>query len=612
MEQEKAGWQRSVSIKMLTSKENRFVVAILKTKTIRPQRQISNTLVGEGRKERSRIGNELDRISSIFKIEGSTVLARSMVRLLGQLQMSFRFDSAGKLVFKLVLTCCILLFCLDGLAAFTFGQEPELNLKARQRVFLNNLSLLEKKLLVLSDFERDRNRSRSELLKKGLQLAQAKELLFRVRNATQLIEGGKSTDLRKAIEIQKSVLIDLESLYSLLESENPQKSARDKQKKIRKRIDRIEQIIRQQQAIRDGVETDADFNRVKSLQENVKRQTTEVQSEVESEIKSEIDQKKESSGAEREVVAPAENNHTPDSNLKPEPGAKSTGNEKGKARSPEQRIAKNLGDALKRMSDVGRKLASKKLADAKAKMEEAEEQLEQAKTELENILRQEREQEIESTLRTLEERFKLMLQMQLELNSKTLTLAAAEKTESEKAIESFGIASLQKKGMLEADKALLMLNEEGSSFAIAGTLRQIRSDMEKIKERLEVAKVDSITEALQKDVAGGLNDLVAALQTEQKENGKSQNGRAPSGEKTTQTVEQRPLLQKIAELKIIRQVQLRINARHKLYANKLKGKTTPEENETLAGLTKELSKRQKLLQEMTIKLNSETQSTRSP
>lgn len=599
-----------VSVKILTSKENRFVVAILKTKTVRPQRQISNTIVGEGREERSRIGNELDRISSIFDIEESTVLARSMVRFLGQLQMAFRFDLAGKLVFNVVLSCCILLVCLDGLAAFTFGQEPELNLKARQRVFLNNLSLLEKKLLVLSDFERDRNRSRSELLKKGLQLAQAKELLLRVRNATQLIEGGKSTDLRKAIEIQKSVLIDLESLYSLLESENPQKSARDKQKKIRKRIDRIEQIIRQQQAIRDGVETDADFNRVKLLQENVKRQTTEVQSEVESEI----DQQKEFDGnvKKAEEAKSGEEGQTPPPNATPAEESKSPDGQQREAKSPEQRIAKNLGDASKRMSDVGRKLESKKLADAKAKMEEAEEQLEQAKTELENILRQEREQEIESTLRTLEERFKLMLQMQLELNSKTVTLAAAQKTESEKAIESFGIASLQKKGMLEADKALLMLNEEGSSFAIAGTLRQIRSDMEKIKERLEVAKVDSITEALQKDVSGGLNDLVAALQTEQKENEKSQNGRAPSGENTTQTVDQRPLLQKIAELKIIRQVQLRINARHKLYANKLKGNTTPEENETLAGLTKELSERQKLLQEMTIKLSSETQSTRSP
>lgn len=543
----------------------------------------------------------------------STFTGLFIARFMGRSQMEFRFVSAGKFFRHLFLSCCILWACLSGLAAFTFAQQPELKLKARQRVFLNNLSLLEKKLLVLSDFERDRNSSRSDLLKKGLQLAQAKELLLRVRNATQLIEGGKSRDLRKAIEIQKSVLADLESLYALLESENPQKSARDKQQKIRKRIDRIEQIIRQQQAIRDGAETDADLNRLKSLQENVKRQTTEVQSDVESEIKSEIDQKNESGGgAGNQVAEPTEKDQTPDSNVKPGTEAKSTGDEKGKTKSPEQRIAKNLGDASKRMSDVGRKLDSKELADAKAKMEEAEEQLEQAKTELENILRQEREQEIESTLRSLEERFKLMLQMQLELNSKTVSLAAAEKTESEIAIDSFSLASLQKKGMLEADKALLMLNEEGSSFAVAGTLRQIRSDMEQIKARLEVAKIDSITNALQEDVAGGLNDLVAALQTEQKENEKNQNRPAPSGDTTTQQVDQRPLLQKIAELKIIRQVQLRINSRHKLYANKLKGDTSSEENETLAGLTKELSERQKLLQEMTIKLSSESQTARLP
>lgn len=533
---------------------------------------------------------------------------------MGRSHMAVRFVSAGKFFFKLFVACCILSACLSGLAALTFAQQPELKLKARQRVFLNNLSLLEKKLLILSDFERDRNSSRSDLLKKGLQLAQAKELLLRVRNATQLIEGGKSSDLRKAIEIQKSVLADLESLYALLESENPQKSARDKQQKIRKRIDRIEQIIRQQQAIRDGAEIDADLNRLKSSQENVKRQTAEVQSEVESEVQSKIDQTQAtgSDGPENPTADPPQKSDAPESNSKRGTEGKSTGDQKGKPKSPEQRIAKNLGDASERMSDVARKLESKKLADAKAKMEEAEEQLEQAKTELENILRQEREQEIESTLRSLEERFKLMLQMQLELNSKTVSLAAAKKTESEMAIESFSIASLQKKGMLEADKALLMLNEEGSSFAIAGTLRQIRSDMEQIKARLEVAKIDSITNALQQDVAGGLNDLVAALQTEQKENEKNQNGATPSGDNTTQQVDQRPLLQKIAELKIIRQVQLRINSRHKLYANKLKGDTSPEEDETLARLTKELSERQKLLQEMTIKLSLESQTARLP
>ena len=62
-----------------------------------------------------------------------------------------------------------------------------------------------------------------------------------------------------------------------------------------------------------------------------------------------------------------------------------------------------------------------------SKWKRRKEELGKAKEELENILRQEREEEVESTLRSLEERFKLMLQMQLELNSKTVALFEATK-----------------------------------------------------------------------------------------------------------------------------------------------------------------------------------------
>ncbi len=494
-----------------------------------------------------------------------------------------------------------------------FCQQVELELKARQQVFLNNLALLEKKLLVLSDFESERNQSRSDLLKKGLQLSQTKELLVRVREATRLIQSGKSSELRKAIEIQKSVLSDLQSLYSLLESENPQKSAREKQAKVRRRIDLLEQIIRQQRAVRDIAQTEAnaEIKRLKSMQENVKRQTSNVLSELRKEVVDERNATAEESSGKNDSGKSGNESNTQEAELKNGKQVGS-GEQNRKPKSPEERIVKNLGDATQKMSDVDRELDAQKMAESRTKMEEAEEELGKAKEELENILRQEREEEVESTLRSLEDRFKLMLQMQLELNSKTNALIDANKPKSERVIESFRIASLQKKGILEADKALLMLDEEGSSYAIAGTLRQIRSDMQRITSQLEIAKIDSITLSLQEDVAGGLNDLIAALQTEQKENEKGKQGSAPGSGGMSQQIDQRPLLQKIAELKIIRQVQLRLNARHKLYAKNLTGNLTPDEVNTISALTKELSERQKLLQEMTIKLNSESQDPQSP
>ena len=71
-----------------------------------------------------------------------------------------------------------------------------------------------------------------------------------------------------------------------MESENPQKSAREKQAKVRKRIDLIEQIIRQQRSVRDiaQAESKTDIQQLKTMQENVKRQTSNVLVELNSEL----------------------------------------------------------------------------------------------------------------------------------------------------------------------------------------------------------------------------------------------------------------------------------------------------------------------------------------
>ena len=501
--------------------------------------------------------------------------------------------SAGLWFAKLMAFLIVANVCLFATTPIGFAQSNEPKLEGRQKAFSQNLALLEKKLLALSDYETDRNQTRSKLLKEGLELSQSKELLRQVRMASSLIESGKSADLRKAIEIQKQVLEGLEELYVLLESESQLKSSRNKKQQIRKRIDRVEQLLRQQQSVRDRADETSDFSKLKDDQTEIKKQTSQLKAEIDNEI-GEQNPKKKDTGTDAEKNSKAKNGDPSNSDEK-SPKSKSS-------KSPNERISKQLENAIQKMDNVKQHLEQTELVKSQKEMEDAEEELANAKQELEEILRQEREKEIETTLRSLEDIFKLMLQMQLKINTQTIELNANSESISEKAIAAFEIASGQKKVILEADKALLMLNEEGSSYAVPGTLRQLQSDMYSINTRLEESKIDDLTIALQKEVEEGLNDLVAAVQKEQDENEETKKKPNSVPSESGNAIDQRPLLQKIAELKIIRQVQLRINSRHKLYAEKMATGLDDRQAKEISQLTKKISERQKQLEEMTSKL----------
>jgi hypothetical protein len=221
------------------------------------------------------------------------------------------------------------------------------------------------------------------------------------------------------------------------------------------------------------------------------------------------------------------------------------------------------------MREAQQRLEEAKRQEAIGPQQEAQRLLEQAKAELEEILRQMREEEIERTLAMLETRFRKMLEMQIKVYEDTQQLEALEGPQrSNQIVVQSGKLSLEEGRILrEADKAILLLHEEGSSVAFPEAIEQLRDDMQAVVERLSQAQVDGLTIDLEADIITALEEIIEALQQAQQD--AEQRRQQQQQPQQPMSPEETPLVDAIAELKMIRALQMRVNKRTLTYAKLL-------------------------------------------
>lgn len=455
----------------------------------------------------------------------------------------------------------------------------------RHQLLSHQLAELENKLLRLSQFEMNRNEDRAKLLLKGLKLSQTQELVSDIRATLKLVRKGSSSDLATAIKNQKKILGGLKQLYDLLESNDVLKSQRNKAEKVREKINVIAQLLQRQSLLRQRLGNESEQT-LEDEQGEIRSETEKLQNELDGE-----QQTPDSTAAGSQKP----DNEPQDADSMPEVDNKSA----------ESRVAGDLQKAQQEMKAVEKQLRAQDAENVAKSMENASKELSKAKQKLQDILRQNREEEIESTLRTLEERFNQLLQMQLKINEKTHDLSVSKNKTAETRIQAFKLAGEQRKVILEIEKALLILNEEGSSTAIPGTLFQAKLDLIEIVENLELAKIDDELIELQVEVASVFSELVRSVQQEQKEQNDLKKNQSPPPSDKKESMDnqvQRPLLQKLSELKLIKQLQLQINKRHKAYADSYAETTDAAKRMELGRKTRQLAERQNLLEGMALDL----------
>jgi hypothetical protein len=131
----------------------------------------------------------------------------------------------------------------------------------------------------------------------------------------------------------------------------------------------------------------------------------------------------------------------------------------------------------------------------------------------------------------------------------------------------------------------------------------MREDMEQITSRLARANVGQITQGIEQDTVKGLEEMIAALQRAQRDqqqrqrdgSQKGQNQKNPTGGGSQDP----PLVNAIAELKMIRALQVRVNTRTERYSKLLQEGVEQAEAPDLVEALQKLSEREDRIHQTT-------------
>lgn len=248
------------------------------------------------------------------------------------------------------------------------------------------------------------------------------------------------------------------------------------------------------------------------------------------------------------------------------------------------------------MKEAQRKLEEAKRNEAKDKQEEALRELEQAKAELEEILRQLREEEMSRTLALLEARFRKMLDAQVEVyeGTKRLDQVPQDQRDRDDAIEAGRLSRKEAEIAIEAEKALAVLQEEGSAVAFPEAVIEIRDDMYTVRDRLGEVEIGALTQTIEQDIITALEEMITALEKAQKDMQEmnQQPQQAQGGGES-----EMPLVDTISELKMIRALQMRVNKRTQRYGQL--AETEQFEEPEIVKALKQLAEREERIHKVT-------------
>jgi hypothetical protein len=260
------------------------------------------------------------------------------------------------------------------------------------------------------------------------------------------------------------------------------------------------------------------------------------------------------------------------------------------AQSPTERAKQKIEQAKQNMQEAQQQLEEAQRDGAVEKQRAAEERLREAIEELEEILRQLREEEVERSLASLETRLRRMLEMQNKVLEETRRLQeiTGEGANRQVQIAASKLSQDERKILAEGERAHLLLREEGSSAAFPEAIEQLNMDIASVTDRLTAGDVGQLTVNIEQEIVQSLEEMVEALVQVQKDNQKKQQQQQqgqppPGGEPGDQ-----PLVDKLAELRLIRTLQLRINNRTTTLSNLLADPNDP------VGQTAELDIQQQL------------------
>ncbi len=576
-----------------------------------------------------------------------------------QLSLRSLFSSRGVLGwFVIHFTLMLLVTGVSVMAQSDRDQAEQSDpLVAKQTSVASRYARLEELLLRLADVESRENPERAALLKRVARQSRERFVLEKMRGASTLIASGQ---LSKALDDQKVATSELEGLLKLLLSEDRSSRIRDEKKRIAEMIKQLRLTERNERSVRARTENGVELEEVLKEQQEIAKRAEELQKEFRDDDEESGDQEKgDQEKSDKEKSEEQKNDGSPElsdpkakepsdhskpsdqSDPKPkEPSAQSkpsdqtdpqsqepsepmepsesqpseqgqqqesqqSQSQQQQPKSPEQDAQDQLEKAIKRMKQAQEKLAQEKRGEATEQQRQAEEEIRKAIDKLEKILRQLREEEIQRELAKLEARLRKMATMQSAVLDETVQLAKTPASQRDRAtdLKAGDLAFEEQKITLEADRAMLLLREEGSSVAFPEVILQLREDTKRVATRLGQSKIDVVTQGIQNDILAALEEMIAALAKAQRDNEKKQQEQQQQQDgQSGQGSGEEPLVQALAELKLLRTMQQRIQGTTNRYGDLLdedNASDNDSEGEEVLPLLRDLAQRQDRLYQIT-------------
>lgn len=532
-------------------------------------------------------------------------------------------------------------------AAVETAESPDAELALSQEQVERKYRRFEQVLLRMSELTAGTDPKRAALLRKAVARSKDKQIGAQIEQIVDLL---KRDQLAGAAGRQPAIAQDLAALLELLLTEQRGDRLKAERDRIKQQIQRVNELIKKQQQLQGQTESGGDAQKLSEGEGKLAEQTGKLAEEMKDPNESpaadkhadndnnddsddkdredgqrgkQDDERNESDGRPKSKDQPAENegNSKPSENNqsgeeKPSE-AKPSGKKEAKpsdSSSPDSppsdskdepsppsdnEVARQrVREAREAMDQARQKLEKAEREGAMVDQEEARRKLEEAKARLEEILRQLREEEVERTLALLEARFRKMLQMENEIYEGTVRLdrvPADDRTHNDE-IEAGRLGRKQRSVLDELRGAETLLREDGSSVAFPEAVEELREDMEAIAERLAQSKVDPLTQSTEKDVVAALEEMIAAFQKAQKDQEEQQQRQAQQQAGEDQ---EPPLVDNLAELRMIRALQMRVNKRTQEYAKLVSGDEGQADQPELVEALEKLSQREARIHRVT-------------
>jgi len=466
---------------------------------------------------------------------------------------------------------------------------------------------------------------KSRIILRALQEAREKDIALNLNQLSDTLRDPDVTKLRNAVDKGGNVTKDLEALLAALLSE---RSSKEHVEYLKNLIKELEKAIRDQKvAISKNQSSAVEKADAKKAQEVAEKQVQKILQQIRDyeaktgpkpgepkpgepkEGKPKNGQPKDSKPGEKKDAQKTEPKDSKPGEGKPKDGEPKDGKPKdgqpkdgqpkdgqpkdGESKDGEQKKnkpgeqqpkeeeqdagvpKKRIQDANDSQSKAKDKIEKNERQDALNDQEDAKTKLEQARKKLEEILRQLREEEIERVLADLQKRCEKMLQMQEIVNTGTkqvhTRIYSLGKPEREDEQTSRRLSEDEDKIVHEADNAIAVIEAEGTAVAFIEVFHQVRNDMMQVSRRLGRIDPGTETQMIEDDIVVTLKEMIEAFKKQQQEQRDKKQTQQNNG-----TPPPQELIDKLAELRMIKAMQMRVNTRTTLWGKRYEGEEARE------------------------------------